>query len=463
MISIRWRLTFLLASVISLLFIATGVGVYIAMSDILEDRFDETLTAKARALITASEIDGGDFEIDLTVQDFAGFGRKGNDYFQIRRLDGSLFLRSPSLKGSKATGFERIRQPDGDLGVLLDGKLDGGQSARYYVQRIYPKDDKKDRFQDLYLIVASPTSSLQGQLGLLASVLALAGAVALLLMVPLIRVGLRSGLKPLKQFSNEINAIKPDDLSKRLAVNRLPLELVPVADGLNEWLARLEESFERERRFTSHAAHELRTPLAELKTIAELGAMAVEEATPGKFAEVVEVADELTHLLEKLALLSRADAGRLPVRLEEVDLHLVMDSAIARVAASAAERNLSWHREITPGSIQTDPMLYSTVVQNLLGNAVSHAPRGAEIQIVADASELIVRNLAPDLNDDDLRHLQERFWRKNESRSGYGHSGLGLAIVNSYVALLNGKTQLSLTSEGVLEVRVYWGSHTRSE
>ena len=92
MISIRWRLTILLCLAVGTLFVATGVGVWVAMRELLQSQFDETLTAKARALITASEIDDGDFEIDLTVQDFAGFGKDGNDYFEIRRIDGRLFL-----------------------------------------------------------------------------------------------------------------------------------------------------------------------------------------------------------------------------------------------------------------------------------------------------------------------------------------------------------------------------------
>src|SRR5690606_30267603 len=99
---------------------------------------------------------------------------------------------------------------------------------------------------------------------------------------------------------------------------RLPAELVPVATGLNEWLGRLEASFDRERRFSSHAAHELRTPLAELKSMAELGAMFPEEATPERSAEMLAVANELEALLEKLALLARADAGRQPVSPETV-------------------------------------------------------------------------------------------------------------------------------------------------
>src|SRR5690606_14636778 len=147
-------------------------------------QFDEILTAKARALATASEIDDGEFEIDLTVQDFAGFGpHDGDDYFEVRRLGGELLLRSPSLKDDHS--LHHLRPPPFPEVRIKDGRLSDGRPARFYIQRILPKGDKKHRYQDLYLVVASPTLALRLQLALLAVVLGVTGAAALLLMLPL--------------------------------------------------------------------------------------------------------------------------------------------------------------------------------------------------------------------------------------------------------------------------------------
>lgn len=453
MISIRWRLTFLLCLAIGALFVATGFGVFLSMRQLLRSQFDETLTAKARALITASEIDDGDFEIDLTVQDFAGFGpRDGDDFFEIRRLDGRSFLRSPSLEGEGSLGDVGI--PPFPRAAITDGRLGDGRPARFYVQRFIPKDDKKKRFQDLHLIVASPTRQLQMQLALLATVLAIAGAAALLLMLPVIRLGLGRGLRPLDRLSGEIRAIRPERLDQRLDTGRLPAELVPVATGLNEWLGRLEASFDRERRFSSHAAHELRTPLAELKSMAELGAMFPEEATPERSAEMLAVANELEALLEKLALLARADAGRQPVSPETADPGATVAAAVERAAAKAETRRISFRTEIAPGSFTTDLVLWSAVVQNLVGNAVSHAPEGAEVTVEAGPGRIAVSNPAPDLRREDLDRLFERFWRKDESRSGYDHSGLGLSIVQACARTLGGSCRADLTPAGIFRVEV---------
>lgn len=465
MISIRWRLTILLCLAVGILFIVTGVGVYLALGDVLRSQFDETLTAKARALVTASEIDGGEFEIDLTVKDFAGFGKGGEDFFEIRRMDGEIFHRSPSLrKGSKAPGSIGVAaRPADDEPRLQWGVLANGEAVRLYVQRFYPKDDKEEAFRDLYLIVASPTRGFESQLGRFATILAVAGGLALLLMVPIIRSGLGRGLRPLDQLSRRIKEIRPEGLHQRLDPEPLPAELVPVAERLNEWIARLDESFERERRFSSHAAHELRTPLAELRAMAELGATWPEEATRERCAAMVTVADELAALLDKLALLARADAGGQPVSIGEIELKPGIEAALSRVGAAAGERGIRFDLRIENGFIESDPVLWNAVIQNLLGNAVAHAPPGAEVKVVATRQGFTIRNPAPGFSTEDLDRLFERFWRKDESRSGYGHSGLGMSIVRVCTSLLGGDCQASVTPAGELEVAVTWPAGEASE
>ncbi|MEK7953352.1 ATP-binding protein [Luteolibacter soli] len=459
MISIRWRLTLLLCLAIGALFIATGIGVFVAMKELLRSQFDETLTAKARALVSASEVDGREVEIDFTVLDFAGFGKDGTDYFEIRRMDGKLLMSSPSLRAdefdSPGIGYSN-KAPDDNEPQIKNGKLGTGRLARFYVQRFYPKDDKKKRFQDLYVIVASPTESMYLQLALLTTVLGVAGAAALLLMVPIIRLGLSRGLAPLNKLAADIGEIHPEKLDQRLDARKLPAELVPVAERLNEWLGRLEASFDRERRFSSHAAHELRTPLAELKSMAELGATWPEEATPERYAEMVVVANELDALLEKLSLLARADAGRQPVQREPINLAATVATAISRVEPKAGQRRLHLDSRISEGTFTSDPVLWGTILQNLLGNAVAHAPEGSEVVIEASPGRLAVSNPAPELSEGDLEHLFERFWRKDDSRSGYGHSGLGLSIVKACVVLLGGECRASLSPDHRFRVEAIW-------
>ena len=456
MISIRLRLTILLCLTIGALFVAAGAGVFIAMRQMLWSQFDETLTAKGRALITASEIDDGEFEIDLTVQDFAGFGTGGSDYFEIRRLDGSLFLRSPSLevRAAGSWDFGMVPPPPDDAPLIDDGKLGDGGTARFFVQRFYPKDDYELSHKDLYLIVASPSAAMRAELLRLAWVLGVAGGVALLCMVPLIRLGLARGLRPLAELGRDLSAIRPDRLDQRLDATKLPEELVSVAERLNDWLSRLEESFEREKRFSSHAAHELRTPLAELRSMAELGVTWPEEATPDRFREMLAVTDELGSLLEKLSLLARADSRSLPVHVETIDLASTIHQALAREDGLIRKRKLETEVRIEPGEFSGDVVIWNSIVRNLIGNAASHAPPGSKVTVTAAPGRIVVSNPAPDLTAEDVSRLFERFWRKDESRSDRGHSGLGLSIVRACVRLLGGNCCAEITADGRLEVSV---------
>jgi len=458
MISIRWRLTFLLGPLIGILLLITTGGIFFAMKNLLLEKFDETLTAKARALITASEIDGGDFEIDLTVKNFEGFGKNGDDFFEIRRADGSTFLRSPSFpKGHKDHEiFGNAKRSANDQATIGETTLPDNRAARFYVQNINPKDDKLDRFQDLYLVVASPTARIQGELTLLGAVLAVASGSALLLMIPVIWFALKRGLFPLKKLTADLEQINPNQLDHRLNTSALPLELTPVATSLNTWLNRMERSFNREREFTSHASHELRTPLAELRMMAELGTMAPEEATPERCAEMILAIDELTALLEKLAKLARSENGDQVVSREALDLLQSIPEALTRFQPSADERDLRFHPSIAAGPFFTDPLLWRTILDNLLGNAIEYSPRGSTIFIEASPAKLLVSNPAPNLEQADLERLFHRFWRKEHSRKRLDHSGLGLPIVRGYATLLGGHCELSLTPAGELEVSIRW-------
>ena len=440
------------------LLIATGAGVFLTMRHLLHARFDETLIAKARALITASEIDGKQFEIDLIVHEFAGFGEGGDDYFEIRRLAGGVFQSSPSLAADRADspGIGRVPVPADDVPRLFNGKLGDGRLARFYVSRFYPKGDKKGRHQDLYLIVASPTGALLRDLTMLGTVLCAAAVAALVLMVPVIRRNLNLGLRAVDGLSSDVSRLKPERLDERLDPAKLPVELRPVAFRINEWLARLEASFERERRFSSHAAHELRTPLAELRSMAELAARWPEEATREHFEAMVAATGELGALLEKLSMLGRADAGGITVVSESMDLAESLAQPLARAGEKAAGREIRIERRVGDERIETDPVLWMAIVQNLLDNAVSHSPPGSMVQVEAGAGLFAVTNPAPGLETADLDHLFEQFWRKDPARAGYGHAGLGLSIVRACAGLLGWKCAANLSSDHLFRIEVRW-------
>ncbi len=454
--SLRSQLTVALGFSICGLLVLGGLGIFFVTWGVLEDQFDDTLAAKASALISATEIDDGEFEIDLTVQNFAGFGSGGSDYFEVRRSNGLVLEASPSLRLSGVKLMPASRVPATSAARFFSGTLADGRPARFFIQRLVPQDDKMRNYQDLHLFAASPTRDLRYNLMVLGSVIAGVGALVLVITVPLLRAVLARGLRPLDKLGRQVQELPPSRLDQRLDLAGQPEELVPLGSSLNAWLGRMEASFERERRFSSHAAHELRTPLAELRMVAELGATWPDQATPERCNEMIKVVDELEALLDRLSLLARADAGSLPIDPELVDLESSLATSWARFSIAAARKNLIFTKQIEIGTFQTDPILYSTILHNLLGNAVSHAPFGSKIHLIASPAKLIISNPAPDLDPHDLEKIFDRFWRKNSSHRAEAHSGLGLSIVQACVRLLNGTIRPSLDAEGILHVEILW-------
>jgi len=448
MTSIRRRLALPLGIAIAVLFLLAGAGISVSMKHALYVRLDDSLDARARTMAAAAEVDDDEFEFDSSVKDLVDF-RKGRDYYAVRRLAGG-----PAVETSDAAAaIGTLPVPGVDEPLALDSTLDG-KPARFHLHRFTPKEDDDRLFRDLYLVIGTPTADLQAQLGLLRTIMLGAGAAAILATVLIVGYAVRSGLKPLAALTGELDAIQPDQLGRRLETSHLPAELKPVGRSLNEWLQRMEASFERERRFSSHAAHELRTPLAELRAMAELGAMFPDEATPERSAEMLAVSDELSALLERLSLLSRTEAGRQPVSREPVDLHAAVELALERVSRQADQRGIRFETEVDATPFSSDPVLWATILQNLIGNAAAHSPAGSVVKIHASPGKFSISNPAPDLSQTDVALLFERFWRKDAARSDRGHSGLGLSIVQAIAKALGGKCDAELSANGLLTLSV---------
>jgi signal transduction histidine kinase len=450
MTSIRRYLTVALTIAIGLLLAGTAWLVREATRRALLDQFDEALATKAQSIMLSTEVDDGALEIELDLDRMAGFGAAdARDLYEIRRADGAVALRSPGLREPLLPG---LAPPRGREPAFVDARLAGGAAVRAMIQRFDP-EDKRGRYRDSVVIVASRSGELGATLDLLAWVLAGAGLLALGLTVPIVRAVLGRGLAPVAELATRTAAIGAANLDQRLAVEELPVELRPIATELNGLVARLEASFERERRFSSDVAHELRTPLAELHTLAELGTEWPDQATPEAFAEVLAITREMEAMIATLRQLARLEGGTHAVDWQRVALAASIDEAWARLAAQASDRAIAIERAIAPGAIAADPVLWRSILANLLGNAVAYSPPGSVIRVQADQRALAIRNPAGELGAEDLPRLFERFWRKDASRTGYGHAGLGLALVRGFCELQGWRIHATLDA-GALEVRI---------
>jgi two-component system OmpR family sensor kinase len=245
--------------------------------------------------------------------------------------------------------------------------------------------------------------------------------------------------------------------------DRLPLpaardEIRRLGETLNEMLARLQESFERERRFVADASHEMRTPLAVLKTELEaaLRTGGGDPAVRESLSASVEEADHLAQLAEDLLLIARAADGQLPVRVESVRVREVLDQARQRFADRARSQGRELLVEAPPDlAADLDPLRARQALGNLVDNALRHG-RG-DIELSArrrdGGVEIDVADEGPGFSPELAARAFERFARGDAARSR-GGTGLGLAIVSAIAAAHGGTAAIADAPDGRTVVRL---------
>ncbi len=230
---------------------------------------------------------------------------------------------------------------------------------------------------------------------------------------------------------------------------------------LNALLERLGESFERARRFTGNVAHELRTPIAELRALAEVGSKWPEDQASivRFFDDVTDIAGRMEIVIADLLLLARCQAGVEAVVSSPTNLKQMIASTWSRLTAGSAHNGLRFRLDLPEDLVvQSDPGKLEIVCANLLGNALSYSRPEGEILCAGsrngDRFQLDISNPAEPLGKADLERLAEPFWRKDEARSSAAHAGLGLSVVSALAALLRLEVGFAQDQNGTFTVRM---------
>lgn len=289
--------------------------------------------------------------------------------------------------------------------------------------------------------------------------------VALALMV-LVSVGLgwaMAGrvLRPLRTMTATARQISEENLHERLAVSGPQDELKDLADTIDGLLTRLDTAFEGQKRFVANASHEMRTPLAMMRTsvdvaLAKPGGPTPEVAALGhKLEEGLDLADRL---LEGLLVLARAQKGAVG-QPEEIALGPLVRRAFETGAAAADEKALRLDNRVVTGRVRGNPLLVTRAVANLVDNAVRHNVQGgtvrAEIEQRPASTVLVVENTGPVVPPDALAHLGEPFYRVGGERLvGTGGIGLGLSVVQAVAAAHGGALRLRAPAQGGLRAEL---------
>lgn len=312
------------------------------------------------------------------------------------------------------------------------------------------------------LVVARDATDLHQRLTSLGWVLTAAWGAAMAIALALTALIVRRGLKPLSALAAHIGTIREGDLGNRLPPDEMPSELAPLRDRLNELLDRLQAAFKRERRFTADAAHELRTPLAGMRSTIEV---AVSRDRPAEeharsLTDCLDIAKHMQSTVECLLMLSRLDANEVTFQHEPVALADVIDSCWQGLATKAERRDLTYLADVGPDLTSLcDAQYLAMIFKNLLGNAAEHTDRGGTIDVAARAVggrvEISVTNTGCSLTAEQVTHVFERFWQGDKARSRTGvHSGLGLSLVQRIATGLGGSVSASVDEGGVFSIEL---------
>jgi signal transduction histidine kinase len=427
-----------------------GLFVYVRLRADLDDSVNATLRSRVDAVL-AKRPGGSPKAHRANLED------REESFVQVLTPSGRLVDAVGRARGPALTASEIQRAAGGHT---------------FHVERTVPGIDGPVR------VLARPAASRKGVMVLaagqslgdrneaLAGVVksfAFGGAVAILLASGIGYLLATAGLAPVEAMRRRAREVSLGGTEERLPLPDARDEVRRLGETLNEMLDRLRESFERERRFVADASHELRTPIAVVKTELE-GALATGDYGPDvrdALIAAVEECDRLVQLAEDLLVLARAGEGQLPVRPETLRAGHLLEGIRERYVDRAERQGRSIRIDVDDDlELGADALR----VRQALGNLVDNALRYGAGEIVLSSGpasggvELEVSDEGPGFEPDIAPRAFDRFARGNSARSA-GGSGLGLSIVRAVAEAHGGRAEIVPGPRGT--VRVWLPSEPR--
>jgi len=270
----------------------------------------------------------------------------------------------------------------------------------------------------------------------------------LLVAVLLSFVLVRRALRPLREMAESASAITAQRLSTRMPLQDAPTELLALAASLNDMLARLEQGFARVWQFTVDLAHDLRTPIGNLRGANEVALTRRRSLDEYEtlLGSNIEECDRVSRTIESVLFLARAESPQFAMQRVEVDTELELQRIADYFEGLSAEAGVMIEVDAS-ATVHADRDLFRRAVNNLLSNALRYTPQGESIHLRAIHTEqgvdISVENPGKGIEPEHLDKLFDRFYRVDRSRSDSASStGLGLSIVKSIMELHGGSVSV---------------------
>jgi heavy metal sensor kinase len=448
-VPIRIRIAAAFAIAMAAVLTATGFFLYARLSSHLTTALDHNLLVRAQDVTALISRPGATLAHEASGQ----FVERGESYAQLLTPDGKV------LDATTPLGRTRL--------LTADELARARRETVYADRESVPGLDEPSRLlatpierggRRLILAVGATRQDRVEALASLRNELVIAGPAALVLatVAGYLLAGL--SLRPVESMRRRAAEISADTPGERLPVPPTGDELERLGETLNEMLARLESALEREREFVADAGHELRTPLALLRTELELALRHAE--SPDELHEAVRRSsvevDRLVQLAEDLLLIARSDRGRLPLRLEPVEARDLLATVVHRFEWRAQEAGRALVAEGANGvSLEGDRLRLEQALGNLVDNALRHGAGTVRLSAapVDGLVELHVTDEGGGFPPAFLDGAFERFTRADHARTE-GGAGLGLSIVRAIAEAHGGSAHASNREHGGADVWV---------
>lgn len=429
--SLRVRLSLWYFSVLALSLLLFGGGMWFAMSRSLYIAVDQSLRDRVQGVRRFIEQEGA-----LSLEEMQAEFREhsvlgpGGDLFQVSDAGGNWLYRSGPLWNERVPVYR--------ASTLAGGRVENidirGVSLRFLSERISTRDR-------LYAVqVAAPLDEInQGLDRFLWILLATIPAVLVLTTAGGYYLSSRA-LTPVAEIITASRTISMNNLSRRLPVPTTADELQRLSETLNEMFERLEAAVNQITRFTADASHELRTPVALMRTTAELALRRTRSHTDYReaLAQILKELERTSELLENLLFLARVDSGRAQSRRDRIDLTASLRDACEQIRVLAVAKDVRFRANIPerPTHVVGDAAAIRRLFLVLLDNAIKYTHSGGTVEVALERrnglATVEVRDTGIGISEADLPHVFERFYRADKARSrDQGGTGLGLAIALS--------------------------------
>lgn len=460
-LSIRHRLLLFLMGGTLLAWVATATMSYKESLNEIEEVFDAQLVQSAKALLLLSQHElyeqlafdaASPDEATRSIQD--DLLDTGHDYEQIVAFQ--LWINGNKLAARSASA------PDVPMTDAINTFSD--RTINDATWRVYAIADP----QKPLTVHVGERLDARHELAVAISARGLtAVGLALPVLAALIWFGVGRALRPLQNIAKE-TALRGVDRLDHIDIKQVPQEALPLVDALNKLFSRVQASVENERRFTADAAHELRTPLAAIKTQAQVALYSVQAPEHQQaLRQVVAGVDRATHLVEQLLTLARLDPESPRTKqltMAQTDMCSLIQGVVADLSPHAVANSIDLGvGEQCVGHVRGNADLIGILVRNLVINSIRYTPEGGTVDVtvaeIANGVKLSVSDSGPGIPPEDREKVFQRFFRRLTT-NGVTGSGLGLSIVQRIAEIHGATIKLGDSPLGGLQVDVLFGKES---